>query len=97
MNPIEELHEEVQQVVDRMARNDPTMIEANLSCESAAADGAAAVALLQILAARVRCVVCLWLGWRGVCVVLIVCAPLNRRVHQGTMWAPRKLQRWLAL
>ena len=77
------LNKEVQQVVDRMARNDPTMTEANLFSECAAADGAAAVALLLILAARVRCVVCLWLGWRGVCVVLIVCAPLNRRVHQG--------------
>ena len=34
-------------------------------------------------------VVCLWLGWRGVCVVLIVCAPLNRRVHQTTTYLPR--------
>ena len=40
---------------------------------------------------------CLWLGWRGVCVVLIVCAPLKRRVHQTTKWATRELQRWLAL
>jgi len=37
------------------------------------------------------------LGWRGVCVVLIVCAPLKRRVHQATEWAQRDVRRWLAL
>jgi hypothetical protein len=65
-----ELGKGVQEVVARIARNDPTMTNANLSGECAAADGAAAVALLQICS-------------RGVSVVLIVCAPLNRRgVHQ---------------
>ncbi len=29
--------------------------------------------------------------------VLIVCAPLNRRVHQTIKWATRDVQRWLAL
>ena len=38
----------VQVIVDRMARNEPTMTEASLSGECAAADGAAAVALLQM-------------------------------------------------
>jgi hypothetical protein len=67
-----ELGRKVQEVVDRMARNDPTMTRADLYSECAAADGAAAVASLH----RCRC-------RRGVCVVLIVCAPLNRRVHQN--------------
>jgi hypothetical protein len=151
------LNEKVQEVVDRMARNDPTMTEADLYGECAAADGAAAVALLHMQEARVRgvdCVyvteppcssgyrvgdagaaslaqalkknttlqtlllicegfvlccdcggvlivfLCCWVvffGGRGVCVVLIVCAPLKRRVHQGTMWARRGLHCWRKL
>ena len=42
-------------------------------------------------------VVGLCFGWRGVCVVLIVCAPLNRRVHQATVLATRGLHRWRKL
>jgi hypothetical protein len=131
----------VQEVVDRMARNDPTMKKADLSSECAAADGAAAVALLQMQEGRVRGVDCVCateppcssgteLGdvgaaslaqaleknttlyrlqlqcefvvlclfwWRGVCVVLIVCAPLNRRALQSTNWATRALHRWRKL
>ena len=67
-----ELDQEVQEVAARIARNDPTMTELNYGFrgECSAADGAAAVALLQICS-------------RGVSVVLIVCATLNRRgVHQ---------------
>ena len=41
-----------------MARNDPTMTEVNLSGECSAADGAAAVALLQMQQGRVRGVDC---------------------------------------
>ena len=143
-----------------MVRNDPTMTEVDLSGECSAADGAAAVALLQMQQGCVRgvdcvcgteppcssgnavkdagaaslaqaleknttlqtlnlirefvvlccvcggwlivvmllwAVVCLCFGWRGVCVVLIVCAPLNRRVHQTTVWANRGLHRWRKL
>ena len=62
-----ELSQYVQEVAARIAHNDPTMTNANLSSECAAADGIAAVALLQMRQGRVR----------G------VCAPLNRRgVHQ---------------
>ena len=42
-------------------------------------------------------VVLFGLGWRGVCVVLIVCAPLKRCVHQSTKWATLDVRRWLAL
>ena len=52
------VEKEVQDVVDRMARNDPTMTDANLRGECAAADGAAAVAVLQMHEARVRGVDC---------------------------------------
>ena len=65
-----QLGREVQEFCCRMVRNDPTMTEVVLFGECSAADGAAAVALLQICS-------------RDVSVVLIVCAPLNRRgVHQ---------------
>ncbi len=71
-----ELDQDVQEVVARIARDDPTMTNANLSSECAAADGAAAVALLQMQQGRVR----------G------VCAPLNRRgVYQDANLATRGL------
>ena len=49
---------QVEEVVARIARNDPTMTNANLSGECAAADGAAAVALLQMQQGRERGVDC---------------------------------------
>ena len=53
-----QLGREVQEFCCRMARNDPTMTEVDLSGECSAADGAAAVALLQMQQGRVRCVDC---------------------------------------
>jgi hypothetical protein len=151
----EEFDQEFKEVAARIANNDPTMTDANLSGECAAADGAAAVALLQMQQGRERVVDCvcatepLWcssgvtdagaaaiaraleknttlqtlllfgefvvlccvcgggliivyvvvgccwfvcFGLRGVSVVLIVCAPLNRRVHQTTKSATRGLR-----
>ncbi len=43
---------------------------------------------------------CFWfwfLGRRGVCVVLIVCAPLNRLFHQTINWTMWALHRWRKL
>ena len=70
------LNKEVQKVVDRMARNDPTMTEANLYSECAAADGAAAVAVLQMHEARVRGVDC-------VCATEPPCASDNQVADAG--------------
>ena len=36
----------------------------------------------------------MFLGRMGVCVMLIVCAPLNRRFHQATHLAIRALHCW---
>ena len=54
-----------------MARNDPTMTKVDLSGECAAADGAAAVALLQMQQGRVRCVDC-------VCATEPPCSSVNK-------------------
>ena len=80
------LEKEVQDVVDRMARNDPTMTEAKLYGECAAADGAAAFVVLQMHEARVRGVDC-------VCATEPPCSSENDVGDEGCAALARALEK----
>ena len=81
-----QLGREVQEFCCRMARNDPTMTEVVLFCECSAADGAAAVALLQMQQGRVRCVDC-------VCATEPPCSSGNGVTEAGAEAIARALEK----
>ncbi len=77
---------EVQEFFFRMARNDPTMTIVDLSGECSAADGAAAVVLLQMQEGRVRGVDC-------VCATEPPCSSGSTVGDAGAAWLAQALEK----